>query len=214
MNCGLFIRFHYENDDPRWPWRLAYFKSMVLPRILNQKNGDFDIWIRCNPWHKDEIELCSPRIKTFQVKNEKVKYKKSGHKKYFHDFVKWADVIGVPRYDIQISVDSDDLVSKDFIDLMVKEIEKYKKLDSVHVHFQPETFYLSKLVKRPMLEYHKKRGSAFFALYQNNAEKRKDYFFIQGESHIYMWKHAQKSVVLPVGHCFATIHQVNESTGK
>lgn len=205
----LIIRFHYAQDDERFEWRLNYFKAMVLPRILNQTNNNFDIAIRCNPWHKEIFESLSPRIKTFQVKNEGARYKigKRGLK-YFHDFVKWDDVIGLEKYDIQTGIDSDDLIGPEFMEKVNQAIEG--EHESVHVCFQPMLFDLRDMKTRGMRRYGPGRGSAFLSLYQPD---KKDYKFLYCDSHISMWKYAKKSKVIASGHCWATAHWLNESTG-
>jgi len=80
-NHVLIIRFHYEKNDPRFDWRLAYFKAMVLPRILNQSYKNFDIAIWCNPEHDEIFKALSPRIKVFHSKIDTVKYKERANGK-------------------------------------------------------------------------------------------------------------------------------------
>jgi hypothetical protein len=49
------------------------------------------------------------------------------------------------------------------------------------------------------------------ALYQ---PKKENYRFIYEESHLTIIKKADKKIVLPIGYCYATCHEYNESTGK
>jgi hypothetical protein len=208
---------HYKKDDPRFQWRLDYFKKEVLPRILNQSDPNFDIWIRCYPWQKKILESLSPRIKTFTVKNEGARYKqhkRNPKKQYFHDFVKWEDVENLPRYEIQMSLDSDDLIDPlyvAFLRITLDQLSKTNPGKRIHACFQPESLDLKTGETKKLGNYTSKRGSAFFGFYQPISD---DYFFIGSESHISMWKHADLSVVLPIGSCWATVHDINESTGK
>lgn len=212
MTTGIIIRFHYKQDDPRFSWRYKHFVENVLPRILTQTYNQFDVCIWCNDWHRHFFE--SIGLKTFTVKEEKVKYKINGHQKYFHDFTPWESVVGLEKYDIQIGLDSDDYIDRNFVGQVVLEIEKNmfdRGNKSVHICFQPELIRLSTGAKEPMRIYHRKRGSAFMALFQPNKE---NYRFIYEESHISIIRKADIARVLPVGYCWAVAHDINESTGK
>jgi len=209
-NHALIIRFHYEKEDPRFDWRFSYFKAVVLPRILNQTREDFDICIWCNKWHDEIFKSLSSRIKIFHAKKDTIKYKILKGKKYYYDFIEYEDLEGLDKYEIQSGIDSDDLISRDYIDTIVKYLKNEK--DKTHLCFQPKTFNLKTLAIKPMLPYHSKRGSPFLSLYQPNKED--NYKFIYCDSHISMWRYAKKSIVIPSGHCFMTIHYFNESTGK
>jgi hypothetical protein len=215
MTHALIIRFHYKVDDPRFEWRYQYFKRTVLPRILEQSYSNFDICIWCNPEHDTLFKVLHKRIKVFHVKGDRQNYKQINGKRYFYDFASWEDVENLEKYDIQTGIDSDDLISKDFI----KEIERLvyvhkcagngdKKL---HISFQPELFiWKTGKTERITQRYHKKKGSAFLSLYQPN---KNDYVFLYCDSHLRMWKYADESITVPSGFCWATVHEINESTG-
>ena len=209
-NHALIIRFHYGKEDPRFDWRFSYFKAVVLPRILNQTRKDFDICIWCNKWHDEIFKSLSSRIKIFHSKKETIKYRILKGKKYYYDFIEYEDLEGLDKYEIQSGIDSDDLISRDYIDTIVKYLKNEK--GKTHLCFQPKTFNLKTLAIKPMLPYHSKRGSPFLSLYQPNKED--NYKFIYCDSHISMWRYAKKSIIIPSGHCFMTIHYLNESTGK
>lgn len=209
-NKVIIIRFHYPVDDKRFEWRFGFFKTIVWPRILAQTNQDFDVAIRCNPAHEILFKSLPGKknIITFQTANDTARYKVNGHKRYFHDFVPWESVSGLPMYDIQIGLDSDDLVSPLYVDMIQ---EACKGNESVHVFFQPELFRLKTLKIESMAEYSRRRGSAFRALYQPD---KSDYKFIDSVSHMILGTLAKKSVGYQRGHCFAVAHDLNESTGK
>jgi hypothetical protein len=217
MTHAIILRMHYEKDDPRFAWRLAYFRAMCLPRILAQTSQNFDIWVRCNPWHTDEIKALHPRINAFQVRNEVVKYKENGRARYFHDFVPWSDVVGMPQHDIQSGLDTDDLIAENYIEKVENEVEKHMSLNPgvpLHLSFQPQTFNTKTLAIRPMKRYLPHvRGSAFFSIYQPDKSLGK-YKFAYEISHISLGKVFPYSFVIPSGYCWASIHDLNESTGK
>jgi hypothetical protein len=205
----LIIRFHYAAGDPRFPWRFDYFKAMVLPRILMQTDKNFDIAIWCNPAHDYLFTALSEKIKVFHAKKETVEYKIKSGKKYYYDFIQYEDLEGLPKYDIQTGIDSDDLMGPDYIKVVNMQMESARV--ATHLSFQPRTFNLKNLQIKPMMTYGEKRGSAFMALYQPDKTK---YKFLYCASHIGLWRQAERSIILPAGHCWATIHWLNESTGK
>jgi hypothetical protein len=182
---------------------------MVLPRILNQTVKDFDICIWCNPEHDELFKKLSPRIKVFHSKIDTVKYKKRlNGRTYYYDFIQFEDLEGLQKYDIQTGIDSDDLMGPNYMRSVEKQMQGG---GSIHLSFQPQTFNLKTFQVKPMMQYHHRRGSAFLSLYQPD---KTNYKFLYCDSHISMWKYAKKRVTLPVGHCWATIHEINESTGK
>lgn len=209
---GFIIRFHYEKEDPRFEWRLKYFISDVLPRIRKQSVINFDICIRCNEWHREIFEKL--RLKTFKVVDEYVAYKGNvtNTKKFFYDFISWDRVVGLDKYDIQVGLDSDDLIEKKYLEKALEKIEKYDNgKKSIHICFQPKFYYLKDKTSRPFPKYTENVGSAFMVLYQPDKE---NYRFIYEESHLSIIKKADIKVVMPVGDCMATCHEFNESTGK
>jgi hypothetical protein len=213
MKAAFIIRFHYEEGDPRFAWRLAYFKAMVLPRILAQTHGDFDIAIRCNPAHDHEFLMpkLAERIRTFHVKGEAARYRTIGSKRYFLDFVPWRDVEDLPAYDLQMGLDSDDLIDEGYVARIMYELKKKDPGKAAHVSFQPELFDLRTLKKYRMTQrYSPTFGSAFFALYQPHKGIR--YRFAYEASHLKLHEFAESSVTVEEGYCCATTHDMNEST--
>jgi hypothetical protein len=206
----IIIRMHYPVWDKRWPWRLEYFRKEVLPRLIDQTDQNFDIAIRCNPAHAETLRKLSHKIRTFQVRHESERVKITNNKKYFIDFVKWHDVIGLPKYDIQSGLDSDDLVATDYIENIHKIISENDQTKSLHISFQPEVFNtMTKKTYGIGIEYGPKKGSAFFSIYQPNKE---NYIFAYEYSHLKLWKHFDKSITLPAEKCWASVHGHNFST--
>lgn len=212
-NQAVIIRFHYEKNDPRFEWRFQYFKDKVLPCLLEQTVSNFDIAIRCNPWHADLFKDLSPRIVVFHVKGEHVSFKQGGRKQYFFDFVPWENVEGLPEYEIQYGLDSDELISPDYIEGFQKAIEANKSAGSLHLCYQPELIDVrTGKVFSIGQTYTPTMGSAFFAIYQPHGSK--PYRFAYEHSHLTLGSLFTKSIVLPIGKCWASVHNYNESTGK
>lgn len=205
---------HFPKDDPRWSWRFNYFASMVLPKILAQRDQDFDICIRANKWHAKELKALSPKIKIFDVKEkEKGKIKKGYEEKakiYFVDFVDFQDTKGLKRYDIQIGIDSDDMpINIDFVTRLKKECIN-RLMTSLHVGFQPYIFEASTLRTFKSFRYSAERGSPIFALYQPN--KKREYVFAYEDSHLKLPQYMEQSITISEGYCAFSVHNFNSST--
>ncbi len=217
ITAGIITRFHYAENDPRFLWRFNYFQNTVLPRILKQDTKGFDLCIRCEPHHDDLFlsleNMCYNEgvpLKVFKVKNERARYRQINKKKYFLDFVLWKDVIGLPTYDLQSGLDSDDLIGPEYMTKVFDTVYSYKD-QSLHLSFQPKILDIKTQRERSIrVKYHPKKGSAFLSLYQPD---KTNYKFIYECSHLTMWRNAKTSLTLPVGYCWASVHGYNESTG-
>ena len=209
MKIAFIIRFHYENDDPRFAWRLAYFRNKVFPRIISQ-GDDFEIAIRCNPVHDEIFRSISPRIRVFHAKQERVEYKRG---KYFVDFMPFENLDGFPRYDVQIGLDSDDLIEPGYYaELMEILSVPMRRGESAHVCFQPELIDVKTgEIHRMPQRYNPEKGSAFFAIYQPGGVG--PYHFAYEESHLTIGRHFIHRIVSGRENlCFASCHDLNEST--
>jgi hypothetical protein len=213
MKTAIITRFHYKENDPRFDFRLSYFKNAVLPRILKQADDDFDICIWCEPCHDEIFKSLSEKIKVFHAKREAVFYETSGKngKTYYYDFVDFSELEGLEKYDLQIGLDSDDLVDENYVAMIKDCISKDGGERPLHIHFQPESINVRTGQVGFLGNYGPTRGSAFMALYQPD---KRDYKFIYHRSHITLMEGFDKSILLPKGHCWASIHSYNESTGK
>lgn len=212
LSAAFIIRCHYAPDDPRFTWRLKLFTKLTLPSIHKQTDQDFDICVRCNPAH-DEI-FRQLGCKPFHVKNEYADYfadlKGKRPKVYFYDFVKWEDVVGLKQYDIQMSLDSDDRIAPDYVAIVKKHCRASKT--SLHIHFQPERWhYNTRKVRRNRFRYSDQHGSMFFVLYYPD---KSHYHYVGEYSHRYKYRLTERTILIPAGHCWLTIHGQNESSGR
>lgn len=217
----VVFRMHYREDDPKFDWRFTYFKTMVLPRLLEQNNQNFDIAVRCNPVHNELFLALSDRIKVFTTKPEWEGHIKEGYEEkvrrgYWVDFVPWEAVVGLNKYDIQTSIDTDDLIlRKDFIDEVEKRLHSASEggNKSVHISFQPEMFFLPamQLYNCP-IRYDARKGSPFFSIYQPDKE---NYVYIGDDSHLIIGQQMDKQIFAEKARplfCAFSIHDKNEST--
>jgi len=200
MTKAFIIRFHYEKDTPEFDWRVDYFSKEVLPRIMAQTDQNFDIAIWCEKRHEFLFKALSPKIKTFQAQYQK----RDSH--LFIDYTPWENVVGLEKYNIQMGLDSDDLIEPNFV-------EKVSSIctgqESIQVSFQPVKFDIFTHKKYKMDQYNEKRGSPIFAFYQPNFN---DYKFAYHTSHLRMPGVAQKTVIVPEGFVMMSIHGNNDST--
>jgi hypothetical protein len=197
MNITTITRFHYpieKKESKEYKWRLAFFRDEVLPRI---KGVDINVW--CNDWQRDEIEALG--VKTFYAETETRKNKMG----YFVDFVEWKNVKGLKKYDIQIGLDSDDLIEPEFID----KVKECSGDQSIFMSFQSEKIDIKTGKKYKMPRDYSKQGSAIFAIYQPNKE---NYLFAYQDSHLKMPKYFDKFIFIPTGYCYVNVHNYNDST--
>lgn len=200
-DVAMFIRMCYPSlvsEEARW--RFDYFEHEVLPRILDQTNRRFDLWIWTNPKHSDEVRGMSDKIQTFTVKTGLSPLASR---------IPWESVVGVPRYRVQLRLDSDDLIARDYVAVALSATISLHERRSI-VFFQPWKYELSSgnvyAFRRP---YTPERISPFVALQQ--PLKARSYRWVYGRGHLRLGKYATKTKRI-VGHCWMTVHQYNDST--
>lgn len=199
---AVITRFHYQQDGPNYRWRFNYYRDEVLPRLLKQYCQDFDIWIWCEQWQEAELKSLSPRINTFRA----IYVKRDSH--LFIDYTPWENVVGLPKYPVQVGLDSDDLVHAGFIGYIRQLCDSDKV---THISFQPFKLDVKARKKYRMDQYTIKRGSPIFAFYQPDIYA-KDFKFAYHTSHLRMPALAQKRVIVPEGYVDMSIHNYNDST--
>lgn len=147
-DIGIIIRmWHNDSDDMKW--RYHYFAANVLPRLQRQKE-DFEIWILSSPNYHKRLESLDSRIHCFTLRTEGFSYKPQGN-------FTFEDAPDLPHFKTQVRLDSDDLVSEDFLSVV--------KNTKGNVTFQPQLFLLDELrVKKMSHRYRGNKPSAFLAL--------------------------------------------------
>lgn len=207
-DVAMLIRMCYGEDYPEEArrWRFEYFRTAVLPRILRQRGPEFDLWVWVNPDHADEIKSWSPRINTFTVRTPRMALE-SRHQ--------WSNVVGVPRYPIQVRLDSDDLIGPHYVKVAVAELNEMHAARSL-VWLQPYKLDLETgLVywcapKRGRGAYSAVRPSAFLALKQPTTKS--GYTWVYGIGHTRMHILVNQVSSISEGYCWATCHGFNDST--
>ena len=203
LRHAVVIRLHYSPDDPRFSWRLAFFKVMVLPRLLNQTNQDFEIWIVCHPEHVNLIKELDGKINVCSIP-----IFPSPEEARLHGF-KTDIPPDLPQFDIQTAFDSDDLVSLNYIARIKEEIAK-RPDKTLLVTFQPYKMDLLTLKRYKMCErYDDGKCSMFFSLYQPD---KSDYQHILSFDHSFIGHWCNNIICVPEGYCDMVIHGSNWMT--
>jgi hypothetical protein len=199
MKMGIIIRLHYQPDDPRWPWRLAFFQSMCLPLLLRQKDSDFEIWVRCHPEHEEALRALHPRVNAFQGYQEAEDY-------FFAETAQEGK--RCPRFHIQVRIDADDLAMPGFTAKIRETIQAQAQGEPMVVHFQPQKLDLWRMrvyaIGNPKHRYHRKSVSQFMALYQPSLKE--DYRRIYEFNHRHIWETFPRVVTIQEGYCYLVVH--------
>ncbi len=194
----------YKEDEPFLD-RLKIYKNYVLPALKNQDRLDFDIAVLCNKKHSSYIEglgLIPFYSDTFGDTTGK----------YYRHRIPYEKTYGLGKYDIQTSIDSDDVPGRKYVSLMRDVIDEEVSAGftgKLHVHYQPEKMRVDTgEVSGFNKTYTKNFGSAFYSIYQDN----EPYIGVGHTGHSKMGRLCDKSIKLPTGHCWALIHNKNHST--
>lgn len=187
----------WHNDPKVFEWRFNYFAAMVLPRLQKQTVQDFDIRILAAPkYHKLLIHLDKTLIKPFVLHGDTFDYKTQGNFK--NDDIKgFYEHKNFWYYRRQTRLDSDDLVTPDFVATIVKQKTPY-------VSFQPMLFVTNTLQCKSMRHrYNSKKPSMFLSVldYPECIYHR-----------VFTRFNDQPCTVLPEGYAFMSIHDHNQGT--
>jgi len=184
MTTAFLIRLHYP-PGPQADWRLAYFETQCLPRIL-QQSGEFDVCVWCEPHHWSRVAAMG--CKPFRMRPEFDGWVKPGYEhktdRYHVDFHPWSHVAYLPRYDLQIAIDSDELLLReDTLDRLRTELLSVPDGETAHISFQHEMFDVDRLeLCRSQFRYSEDKGSPFYALWQPGVAES-EYVFCYDDSH-------------------------------
>ncbi len=205
MTHVIITRMLYPENSPAFDERLAFYRSLVLPRLKAQSVKDFDIAVLCGRYHADIFERLG--LIPFHLKNNWLGQKPG---KFWSCFTTWDNIEGLEKYDVQSNLDSDDLVSDKYVERIRRAVEVDGGKQSLHIHFQPRLFNLLTLEEKPQKkQYGLGVGSAFYSLYQPD---KTNYAYIGQDSHLRAGSYADKSILIGEGYCWIGIHDNNDST--
>jgi len=208
MKHILITRMLYAGDDPKFEERLALYKTLCLPRLKLQTEKNFDIGVLCNKAHANIFKDLG--IIPFHRKDNWLGQKPD---RFWSCMTKWDEIEGLEKYDIQSNLDSDDLVSSEYIKRIQAAVQKEINggfTGSLHIHFQPRLFDLHTLTDGTQKKrYDDEEGSAFYSLYQPDKE---NYVYVGQDSHRRMASYMDKTILIGEGYCWMNIHGGNDST--
>lgn len=202
MDTAVITRFHYPKGHPKFLWRFSYYARETLPALLNQTDDNFDIWVWCEPHHDKMFRRLHPRIKVFHGTYEK----RDSH--LFIDYTSYENIRGLPKYKIQIGLDSDDIPEPGLVE---HARANCKGTQSIHISYQPILLDTTTGNK-----FHMKRvygghfGSAIFAFYQPDLGN--NWKFAYHTSHIRLPRLAKIKKRVSEGFVLVSLHQQNDST--
>lgn len=155
MKHVVIIRLKYPKDSPKWDWRIAFFKAMVMPFWERQTDKNFDLWVMCNDWHVEEVKAISPLIYTFNTQAN-VKGDPDFTKKYGEGgSVQPHECDYFNHYDIQTRVDSDEIPNYDFVETIHKYMNCIPCLLSFkRIRFHVPTMRAYKIENPGIPDYH------------------------------------------------------------
>lgn len=195
----VITRMHYPKDHKDFKWRFEYYKNKVLPTLRNQTFKQFDIAVWCEKHHEKLFKELG--VIPFQATHPEY------NSELFKDFTSWDNVSGLKRYDIQVALDSDDLVEPQFL-AKIRQICVGSK--SIHISFQPDKLNIKtgKLYKMSDNYKNSGTGSPCYALYQPEFK-----YFAYHDSHLKIGNLMDKTIYIDEGYVHMSIHDTNDSTG-
>jgi hypothetical protein len=219
MTAAFLTRLHYPPGS-RAEWRMAYFEAMTLPR-LRPHGIDVCLWV--DDWQRPWCERIG--CKPFTVRPEFQGHIKPGYeakaKSYHVDFVPWSAVVGLPRYELQIAIDSDELLMPrtrpGLLERLRRELNSAPPGETCHVSFQHEMFDVQECrLYRSQYRYSIEKGSPLYALWQ--PEGTEPYVFAYDDSHQRIGQQMQhRRFIADDGSnawVAASVHEYNASTKR
>jgi hypothetical protein len=209
VDIAFLIRLCYDEtkSDEEVDWRFSFFEHEVLPRIRAQiECPKFDVWVWIHPRHKKRVEAMG--VHTFTVPG-------ATRLEGTHQL---GTVRGLPRFGVQVRLDSDDLIVPLYLNRALQELDKIDRRQRGLVQFQPMKVQLD-TGKTYMCypgsgrgHYGPRKISAFCVLRQPmNMGLR--YSWVYGVGHTELWRYADRvAMISETGWCYATCHRYNDST--
>lgn len=204
---AVITRLHYDENDSKFPARLEQYKNRPLDSLLKQTDQDFDIWVWTEPWHDEVVKAIHPRINVFHG-NWRKRDSGDSTQRYFIDYTHWRDIQGLPKYEIQVGLDSDDTLAPKAIAYIKRSCRGIKR---TAISLQPLKEDLRTGQLYHMRRYAKHRCAPIFALYQPKS-LTDDFMFAYQASHMRLAAYCDKKITLPEGLAFMGITGLNEST--
>jgi hypothetical protein len=189
-DIGLIIRlWHGDRDEQEQ--RLKIFNKICLPTLKAQSYVNFDICPLSPPEDHARLKAMDERIKPFTL-NEPYDYRR-------HSNFTRAQTVGLKHYPIQVRMDSDDFVSRYFMQLILDAPTHY-------VTFQPELYLMDEKRFKPMKHRYRDNKPSTFLAVKNYDECIYHKVFLRFND--------RPCTIHPEGHAWVCIHDHNFRTNK
>lgn len=189
-DIGLIIRLWHGNRNDQEE-RLKHFNDICLPTLKAQTHMDFDICPLSPPEDHERLRAMDDRIKPFTLDEP---YDYSRHSNFTR-----AQTVGLKHYPIQVRMDSDDFVARDFMQLIIDTPTDY-------VTFQPELYLMDEKRFKPMRHIYRNDKPSTFLAVKNYDECIYHKVFLRFND--------RPCTLHPEGHAWVCIHSRNFRTNK
>lgn len=203
--AAIIIRLCYYLpgvDETARAWRFAFFRDHVLPRLFAQ-DSPVDVWVWVHERHAAEVEAMDPRVRTFTVDLDH-----PGSVLFDGTTLRgfpWRAVRGLPRYEHQVLMGSDDLIGPSFVSVARATLAHYPRALATVQPLMLD-WPTGRLFEMPAW----RRPSPFVVLRQPIADPR--YTWVWSEDHRKLGRLVPKVVYLPAGQAVMTVHGRNDGT--
>lgn len=209
-SAAIITRFHYPPAKRKqFEWRFGYWRDRVLPTLAAQSDRDFDIWVWCEPEHERLFQaLSTPEL---AVNTFRAEYRPQRKGRYHVDFTTFEQTQGLPRYELQIGLDSDDMLATPAVAQIRRAVAgaRMRRLVSLQpVLLDAADGRLYRMNRR----YNGRSCSAVFGMYQPRAMWSRGFYFPYHTGHVTLRRLVPDMRYLPEGLALASVHSHNETT--
>jgi hypothetical protein len=193
---AIIVRMNYSERNA-FNKALSLFKRNLLFCLEHQEEQSFDLMVGCNDRDREEVISASDKI-VIDTFTFPLRIKKNGAVKPF-------EVEGFEDFHIQTRLDYDDMISPNFTKRVIEEYNAVQGNESLILSFQPIKLDLYSPEAKSMKPYHDKKCSMFLSWI--NPKK-----FIFCDSHLTMWKYADRVKHIDEGYAWLVVHEDNTLT--
>lgn len=203
IHAAAIIRFSYPAtvDPAEWRWRFERFRRVTLP-ALRAQTVPLDVWVWVDERHRDEVAALD--VHTFSV--DEPPYEK---RRYIFSSFPWSAVHGLPKYALQLSLGSDDVVAPTF--LAAAELALEGKATPAIATPQPWKYDVKRhRAYRMGYRYHEGKPSPFLVIKQ--PVESMPFLWPWAAGHMSIAPLAASVTVMPEGYAALAVHGWNDST--
>jgi hypothetical protein len=216
-SAAIITRFHYPTaanpaKRKQFEWRFGYYRDRVLPTLAAQTGEggqDFDVWVWCEPEHERLFQALN--VNGRPVNTFRASYPPRSKGRYHVDFTTFEQTQGLPRYELQIGLDSDDMLAAPAVAQIKRQVAgaRMRKLVSLQpVLLDAADGRLYRMNRR----YNGRSCSAIFGMYQPRTMWTRGFYFPYHTGHVTLRRLVPDMRYLSEGLALASVHSHNETT--